>query len=599
MARVCRARSWPGKPTPSQERKKIKKEIRKAVKEAAHSGPPPDLLPFQREGVDFLAENNWRVLLADAPGCGKTAQALTAIAENAAKLCPVLVVVPSSVLRNWKIEATRWVPGIRVQTVDAMGTPLVRGHHLTLITWDMMVRRAVELQEYGFRLLVCDEAHYAKNPDSLRGSTLATLCGCIPHLLIMTGTPVLNDLSELETLESLFGEERPPMLRRLLEDVATQIPPKKRVYLQAHIPDDIRAEYEEVTKKFGPWLNSYLAQVATLDADDGDTSEEDAGRVRRALTAEPLAKLGYLRRILGRGKVPATAAWVRYMVTRKEPVVVFGHFADVMDLLGQALAKLEITYVRLDGTTNAEMRQAAVEAFQRGDVDVFLGTSAAREGLTLTRAAHLLRMERDYVPAYEEQAEDRIRRIGQTRPTTMWYMHAADTIDARITDIVDQKRALVAQTIGSADIPLELYPEVLSAWQRIEALREGVPRVADNPRASIQLPRMPPVEQVHAVVLQPAQWPIDALQRALRQAGYRSRALQRLPGNRIRLICRSLSAFLPNSLHGVEVAPGLTLVIGAPVGSRAERMRSMRQAQKREVLRVPKRVVVWGGSEKT
>ena len=586
MARMKRAKRWANAPKQRKRRKAPKRAVKPRRELDAPTGPPPTLRPFQREGVDFLARNGWRVLLADAPGCGKTPQVLMAMAENARKLCPALAVVPASVLRNWRREALRWVPGIRVQVLDRQDSPLRRNHHLTVTTWDILANRKDALLAYGFRLLVADEAHYAKNPDTHRSTALREMAGACPHILLLTGTPMLNDVEELRVLERIFGTEAPPMLRRLLEDVAPDIPAKRRVYVNAAIQPDIRAEYEQVVAQFGEWLDDYLPRVLGDMAAAGDAAE-------RALAAEPLAKLAYLRRILGRGKVPAAAAWVRRMMQRKEPVVVFGHYSDVLDLLGQSLAKLGIAYVRLDGTTSTEARQAAVEAFQTGEVDVFIGSSAAREGITLTRAAHMLRFERDYVPAYEEQSEDRIRRIGQTRTTTIWYLHAENSVDQRISEIVDRKRALVAQTIGSAELETMELDEVIDGWRRIPALADGVPLVAVNPSAAIDVPKLPPSAVVQSIILDPARWPLDALQRVLRRRGYRQRSIERLPAGGVRVHCRSEGAFVGGKVRQVSIAAGLAVLVGRRATTGASRMRATRRVQRTRKLRIRRTRKKW------
>lgn len=593
MATLTRRSSWknaprrPG-PKPDKAKARAKAVAKRKRKSRAKPKPPPPLRDFQREGVDFLKAHDYRVILADAPGCGKTVQVLTAIREDAAKLTPALVVVPASVLRNWAKEAETWAQGARVQVLASQTDRLRKGYHLTITTWDQAVRREMELAAYGFRLVVADEAHLAKNPDTLRAQALRTLCDRAAHILPLTGTPLLNDISELRALEGLFGAEKPPMLRRLLEDVAPDIPPKTRVYFFASIPADIRDEYDKVREEFGLWLDDYLPTLMGGGVEATDAAE-------RALAAEPLAKLAYLRRILGRGKVPAAAQWVRHMRAKNEAVVVFGHYSDVLSLLGHALSRLGISYVRVDGSTSTEARQAAVEAFQAGDFSVFLASSAAREGITLTRAANLLRFERDYVPAYEEQAEDRIRRIGQRRATTIWYLHAEHTIDERITEIVDRKRALVARTIGSAEVQCVELDRTLDQWKRMPALREGVPLVADNPKADIDLPKLPPKEVVQSVVLDPSKWPLDGLQRVLRRRGYRQRSIERLKGGNVRLHCRSVGAFRGGKVKPRKVAPGLVVLVGKRAVTDAGRMKATRAAKKARTLRVRKRKKKWSG----
>ena len=585
VVKVKTAKYWPGTKEYVQRRKKKQQKPKrrigrprkpKKVEVQEEIGPEPDLRPFQREGVDFLAEHNWRVLLADAPGLGKTGQVLSAIKENARQLCPALAIVPSSIVRNWRKEALRWVPGIRVQMVPTLATPILRGHHLTVTTWDLLAARRDELCRYGFRLVVADEAHYAKNPEAQRSQALREIAEIAPHLILLSGTPLVNDVEELEVLRSLFGAEDPPMLRRILENVATDIPPKRRVVLHADIPDEIRHEYDEVVEIYSEWLQEYLPKILERDTDIEAATE-------RATSSESLSKLSYLRRVIGRGKVPAAAAWTLDHTQRKEPVVIFGQYVDVLDLLGQALSRLGIPYVRLDGTLSTEQRQAAVEAFQAGKVDVFLGSQAAREGITLTRAANLLFLERWWTPASEEQAEDRIRRITQTRPTTIWYLHAEGTLDDRINEIVERKRTLVARHIGSATIATTEHNTVMDVWRRVRELSKGVDRVSHNPRAEIDLPPLPDdKKKVWAVVFDARAWPMDALQRYLRRAGFRCRNIER-NGTVMRIQVRSKTSFDPSSIRQVQLAPGYAIVMGRPLDAdAAARMRRVRAERKRQ-----------------
>jgi len=586
---------WPGTEQYAKQRKAEQRKARRKARDAARRppgrprkpreeepaeiGPEPELRPFQREGVDFLAEHNWRVLLADAPGLGKTGQVLTAIKENARSLCPALAVVPASIVRNWRREALRWVPGMRVQIAANLSSPIQRGHHLTITTWDMLALRQAELSRYGFRLIVADEAHYAKNPDAQRSQALRAIAEVAPHLLLLSGTPLVNDVDELEILRSLFGSEDPPMLRRLLEDAAPDIPPKRRVVLHADIPDEIRHEYNEVVEIYSEWLQEYLPKILESDADIEAAAE-------RATSMPGLSKLSYLRRIIGRGKVPAAAAWVLEQSRKGEPVVIFGQYVDVLDLLGQSLSRLGLPYVRIDGTTTIEQRQAAVDAFQNGKINVFIGSQAAREGITLTRAANLLFLERWWTPASEEQAEDRIRRITQTRPTTIWYLHAEGTLDDRINEIVERKRTLVAKHIGSATIATTEHSSVMDIWRRVRELARGVDRVSHNPRAQIDLPPLPDNgKSVWAVVFDARAWPIDALQRYLRKNKYRCRKIER-SGTTVRIQVRAKTAFEANTTRQITMAPGYAIVVGKPLDAdAAARMRRVRAERKRQGVR--------------
>lgn len=571
-----------------RKKRKNKRKVtkRKEAERPVYRGPPMKLRAFQRVGVDFLAEHDHNVLLADAPGCGKTPQVLVAIKENTRKLCPALVVVPASVVQNWRNEAERWIPGVQVCLADKLAVPLDPRAHITVTTWDLLASRSAELSSFGFRYLVCDEAHYAKNPDAQRTQGLMDVANTVEHVTLLTGTPLVNDADEYRVIKGLIDRENaePPMIRRLLEDVAPDIPPKRRVTLEAAIPDEIRNEYNEVVEVYEQWLNEYLPQVLDNPAIVDSVAE-------RAMNSEGLSKLSYLRRVLGRGKVPAAAAWAYKLVKAKQQVVVFGQYVDVLDLLGQALSKLGVTYVRLDGSTSKEQRQAAVEAFQNGEIDVFVGSQAAREGITLHKACNLLFLERWWTPAAEEQAEDRIRRIGQKKATTIYYLHAENSLDDRINDIVERKRLLVSQHIGTADIESSVSDEVLDVWRRIKVLKDGVPLLSENPKADLDLPPLPDPKLVFSVVFDSQSWPMDALQRHLRKNKYRTRGIKR-NNLMVQIQTRAKSAFRKGTIKRKKLAKGIWLEMGRPETRDAARMKTVRAERKRlKKRRLSKRVV--------
>ena len=535
--------------------------------------PPPELRPYQQEGVAWLREHGYRALLADAPGVGKTPQVLVAIREDARTLCPVLVVCPASVVYNWQREASRWLPGGRVHVIEDTSAPLPVLHpHLTVCSWDVLAARSGELHARGFKLIVADEGHYAKNEDAQRSQALALLCSRAPYRIIVTGTPLVNDVEELRVLQGLLGVQDPPMLRRLIEEVCPEIPPKKRVALQVTMPAELRAEYDRIVSEFEDWIARYFAKVA-------DSPEVAETAVTRAMASEPLAKLSYLRRVLGRGKVPGAAAWTLAQTQRGNSVVVFGEHADVLDFYTRALTALGIAYVRLDGRASKMERQRAIDDFQAGKVKVFVGSSAAHVGITLHRAAHVLFLERWFTSAAEEQAEDRVRRFGQTKPTTMWYLHAENTMDERIGHIVEAKRALVASTIRAADTETVDHPDVLATWERMGKLANLVPTVEAQPSTKIELPKLPAPAFVHAVVFDTGRWPMAETIRALRAAGYAAKDTS-LQGSSVRATIRVGASFLRGTLREVKVGVGMVVIGGHPAASaaRAKNRRTQRQA---------------------
>lgn len=423
---------------------------------------PPTLRSFQREDVDYIRSNNYRVLVANAPGTGKTITVLAALDENP-KLFPALVTCPASVVFNWKKEAKTWCRGRRAHVITDTSSPIPTAD-IYICSWDLLFRRRRQLQRIGINAAIFDEAHYAKNPKAQRSQAALILSATATARLPLSGTPLVNNEDELRAIGKLTGLDNPPVLRRLLEDVATDIPPKQRVYVPVELAPKVARLYEKIEKEFTDWLSQQRVGMRFEDLFSDDDGEADAPPTT-GLTAEALVKVGYLRRVIGQGKVRAAVEWIERAVNAGEPVVVFAEHADVLNGIARGLRGLRMKFVMVRGGTLKKQRIAAVDAFQAGLVPVFLASKAAKEGITLTRARHMLFVERWWTPAEEEQGEDRIRRIGQKFRTTVWYLHATGTIDDRIKQIVDRKRVLMLNKVGGVRImeaPLSEMEQLLS-----------------------------------------------------------------------------------------------------------------------------------------
>ena len=403
------------------------------------------LRPFQKEDVDFIQSHNYRVLVANAPGTGKTIECLSCLNRDRKKLIPAVVICPPSVAHTWRRETKKWCPWAKVYIVKGHNTPLPKKHiDVIILPWSVLAARYLEIFPRKPQFLIVDEAHFAKNEDTLRSQSLRFLCKRTPHLVLLTGTPLINNEREIEVLRGLFGVEDPPMIRRLLEDVAKDIPPKSRSVIPVELRPKDRAEYRKAEDDFESWLEDELRTRMGHG--------EAAAAAHRALAAEALVKIGYLRRILGRSKVHAATEWISRAVLMGEAVVVFCEHQEPLKRLQRLLRKQRIGFVTIQGSTTPKARLEAVDAFQGGKVPVFIGTKAAKEGITLHRGRHLLFLERFFTSAEEEQAEDRIRRIGQKYATTVWFLHGVGTIDDRLAQIIETKRRMVAKVIGSATV---------------------------------------------------------------------------------------------------------------------------------------------------
>lgn len=510
-----------------------------------------------------MKRNRLRALVASAPGTGKTAVAIRAVVETAGAL-PALVVCPSSVMRNWAREILQWSPGSRVLIVDDTTSrfPRITATNLfVVVSWSLLDARQDDLAAANFQTIIADECHYAKSDETLRHKALGRLTPKARHVLLLSGTPLVNRVEELETLHTFLGRTDPPMLRRLLEDVAPDIPPKSRSFLNVRLPERWAAEYKKADEEFAEWLRIEKAKYLGLGMAEAE--------VDRILASEAIVKVGYLRRIVGEGKVAAAVDWIDRAVRIGEPVVVFLEHQAVLDRLTKGLTQQRIRYVVLDGSASTRDRQDAVDAFQRNDIPVFIGTRAAKEGITLTAARHLLFLERYWTSADEEQAEDRIRRIGQKHPTTIWFLHATETIDDRIDEIVQNKRVVVRQAIGSPDIdetPNGNVEALIRAWGALASQdRTVIPLGEGEP-----LPPLPPRSNVHAVVFSTARWRHLSALAWLKMHGYAERRLDTIKkvdlDGRFKLVIHPQQVFRKGSFSAVKVCSDVSILVGQKVG---------------------------------
>lgn len=287
------------------------------------------------------------------------------------------------------------------------------------------------------------------------------------HLIALTGTPVLNRPIEIhgilqalqpENFSDFFGFAKrycgaynngygwdfsgctnsaelrqklnTVMVRREKAQVLPDLPNKRRVTINVELSN--RREYSDALET----ENDALVEA-----------------VRNKNGGDALVILNRLRRLAGKGKIEAAKEWIENFLAGGGQLIVFAHHKDILDELETALRDNTVACVRVDGDVAVAKRQAAVDAFQSGQVRVFLGTpGAAGVGLTLTAASDVLFVEREWTPAVEEQAEDRAHRIGQDESVTAWYLTASDSIDDKFATLVDAKRRVIAAVLDGKEI---------------------------------------------------------------------------------------------------------------------------------------------------
>ena len=434
---------------------------------------PTNLYEYQKEGVEFIYAAKGRAIVGDAPGVGKSAQAL--VFANMFGGSKILIVAPQNVIWKWATkEAGLWAEGRTVQVVEN-GKQKIVGADITIMSYGIMVSRYEELIALPFDTMIFDEAHYLKSSKSQRNKVARKLTKGVPHLLFLTGTAFKNKRIEMFQLLHMLDRNQ----------WSSAIEFGKRycggVFGQGHwiTPPEGETNTEELQRRLSPILLRRtkrqigdqipeLTRVAipmNLDNDaDYDKALEDARREARREGYKPafaLSLLNKLRQIVGRGKVKAAIEYAEDILESGEKVVLFAHHKEIVSQLKQHFWKAGIGTGVIDGSTPAKERQRLADLFLvDSGLEIMIISSAGREGIDLYSANQLIFVERLWTPADEEQIEARLQRDGQRNPVTAHYLVAKGTVDERLDEIVRGKRAEFANLIQS-DIIREIYSDEL------------------------------------------------------------------------------------------------------------------------------------------
>jgi hypothetical protein len=496
-----------------------------------------ELMPHQARLVAAVATGHRSFLLADEPGLGKTAQAL--LAAEAANAYPLLVVVPNVVKTNWAREAGRWTPDRAATVVQGDGHTVDGFADIIVVNYEVLDRHVGWLGDFGFRGMVVDEAHFIKNKTSQRARHVLELSDRIrsrtarPLLMALTGTPLINDIEDFRAIWQFLGwiDDSKPLgelmdaledsgltpadpgfyaaarrrvidlgiVRRRKVDVAADIPARRIADLPVELDGaagrSIRAAERDLARRMVSRYETALANRSTGGIDSGVDSGIDSGidmalvrRVARwelkdATTGESGENVFSMVRRIGRAKAGLAADYAAQLARSAGKVVFFAKHVDVMDAAEEAFARQGVRFSSIRGDQTPASRQKNIDAFV-DDPDVAVAVcslTAAGVGLNLQVASNIVLAELSWTHAEQTQAIDRSHRIGQTEPVTAWRIIAAQTIDARIAELIDSKAGLAARALdgsdeevaSSADVQLEalvtLLTDALSASPRPRA----------------------------------------------------------------------------------------------------------------------------------
>jgi superfamily II DNA or RNA helicase len=466
----------------------------------AHIAAGLDLMPHQAQVVAKAKDGHRTFLLADEPGLGKTAEAL--LAAQAIEAYPLLVVVPNVVKTSWAREAALWTPTHAATVIHGDGEDVDAFCDIVIVNYDILDRHVGWLGKFGFRGMVVDEAHFIKNKSSQRSRHVLELSRKVrertmrPLLMALTGTPLINDIEDFLAIWEFLGwitegevgpdllhaleangrtplerEFYPPARQAVLEmgivrrrkvDVAKDIPARRiadmPVELDGALGTSVRAAERKLARRL---VKRYESAVAARK--DGEAIDGIDESIVRQVCARELRDsdengtgenvFSMMRRI-GQAKAELAADYTAQLSRNAGKVVFFAKHIDVMDVAEQHFVKRGIGHASIRGDQTTRVRQKNIDAFVNDDdVHVIVcSLTAAGVGINLQVASNVVLAELSWTAAEQTQAIDRVHRIGQDQPVTAWRIIAAQTVDARVAELIGAKESLAARALDGADV---------------------------------------------------------------------------------------------------------------------------------------------------
>ena len=461
-----------------------------------------ELRPYQKLGLNwlqFLREYAFAGILADDMGLGKTVQTLAHLLvekQNGRMKNPSLIIAPTSLLSNWRREAERFTPDLNMLILQGTERKQlfykIRDYDLIMTTYPLLPRDEETLLEHQYHYLILDEAQIIKNPQSKGAQIVRQIKSS--HRLCLTGTPMENHLGELwaqfdflmpgflgdnaafkklyrtpiETFGNVEQKTRlsrriaPFMLRRTKLEVASELPPKTEIIRSVPLYEKQAALYESIRLTMEKKVRDAIAErglsrshITILDA---------LLKLRQTCCDPRTLPLEQAQKINQSAKLDLLMEMLPEMLEEGRKILVFSQFTRMIALIEDELNKRMIAYSKLTGQT--QDRDAAIQLFKSGEVDVFLiSLKAGGIGLNLTEADTVIIYDPWWNPAVEAQAADRAHRIGQDKPVFVYKLITENTVEEKMIAMQDRKRALADSiyTEGAKEEALQLTAEDLTA----------------------------------------------------------------------------------------------------------------------------------------
>lgn len=474
-------------------------------------GLQSQLRPYQKSGVHwlwFLYNHSLSGILCDEMGLGKTHQAMALLAavmnDPSEEKKKYLVVCPTSVIYHWQELLRKYLPSLRVYVFYGVARQVSKlqeeDHDVVLTSYGMVRAERKHLELQNFTVAIYDELQQAKNP---RAQIHRALCALQTKMAVgLTGTPIENRIADIKALfdlvlpgyfpsESYFEEYfkipiekekdpsalqrlsrmiKPFVLRRKKADVLLELPEKEEEIAYCDLSDLQKEMYKEA---FTTSQREIRKEVDQIERPGAQMHIFALFSKLKQICDHPSIVLGNTDQYMhfASGKWDLFVELLTEARESGQKVVVFSQYLRMLDILGKYLTSQGIEYAEIRGSTRN--RGEEIRKFQQDpECEVFLGSlQAAGVGIDLTAASVVIHYDRWWNPAKENQATDRVHRIGQSRGVQVFKLVTKKTIEERIHNLIEEKKGLLEEVVGFDDQDVIKHftkQELLSLLQEIE-----------------------------------------------------------------------------------------------------------------------------------
>lgn len=460
------------------------------------------LLPYQIAGIKFLESCNGKGLLADEQGLGKSVQVAAFLRLHREQLSPAIFSTKTTLKLQTMWELFRWVGSdLKIQVLFTGKEIAVPGFDVYITTYDMMKEESVwKYVKDDIKTLFLDECQAIKNHLSGRAKAIQLFArgANLEYIIPMSGTPIKNNAGEYFTVLNMIAPRLFPEYNRFIRDWCDSyesqygykigglsnserfhsltkdfILRRTKAEVLPDLPELTRAfHHVELNPKFNAAYGNAMKELEAIYYSDKPEMENI------------IAIITKMRRITGLSKVTEAVEFAaEHVISTGRKLVIFVHHHSVADLLEIKLKEYLLPLklhapILLNAQMDSTLRANAVRDFELDDNSKIMiaSTLAAGEGLNLQFCSDAIMLERQWNPANEEQAEARFHRFGQVNPVTITYMLASETVDDYFSELVEQKRAIIASTLDkqiidwkSSNLMMELASVLMSkgakAWR--------------------------------------------------------------------------------------------------------------------------------------